>query len=152
MHSSSSEATTFQFHHTKSTTWEQGTYLVQISYPNSDALFADNVQFSKSTFANLSSCSASPFFPTRPKHFLDTQRCRWMTSLSSAYLTQTVAIICEFFHLYTYMYDGQGLRFRYTWAALDFAAVRSWLDTQCRIFLPPPSAFLQGGLMYKGWD
>jgi len=40
----------------------------------------------------------------------------------AAYLTQTVAIICEFFHLYTYMYDGQGLRFRYTWAALDFAA------------------------------
>lgn len=43
MHSSSSEATTFEFH-TKSTTWEQGTYSVQISYPNSDAPFAGKVQ------------------------------------------------------------------------------------------------------------
>eukprot|EP00667_Euglena_gracilis_P011494 EG_transcript_11731 len=41
---------------------------------------------------------------------------------SFAYLAQTAAIVCEFLHLRTYMYDGQGLRFRHTWLALDFLA------------------------------
>lgn len=39
-----------------------------------------------------------------------------------AYLAQTVAVGCEFVHLYVYSGDGRGLRLRHTWLALDFMA------------------------------
>ena len=41
---------------------------------------------------------------------------------AAAYALQTLSVLCELLHLRQYERDGHGLRWRYTWLALDFVS------------------------------